>query len=52
MLSQLTRLTQGLKQSSADFDNNLIQQGLFHEFDSLCSELATSDKCCHSDTQS
>ena len=50
MSSQLTRLTQGLKRSSADFDSNLIQQGLFHEFDSLCSELATSDKCHHSDT--
>ena len=51
MSSQLTRCTRGLKRSSADFDSNLIQQGLFHEFDSLCSELATSDKCRHSDTR-
>ena len=51
MSQTLARIKQALKWSSTDFDSNLIHHGLFHEFDSLWSELASATTFRHSDTQ-
>ena len=50
MSSKLHRFRRALKQSSADFNANLIHHGQFHEFESLTSELSTTDRRHHSDT--
>ena len=50
MLLKLLHFCRALKQSSADFNANLIHHGQFHEFESLTSELSTVDKRRHSDT--
>ena len=50
MSSKLLCFWRALKQSSADFNANLIHHGQFHEFESITSELSSTDKCRHSDT--
>ena len=50
MLSKLLHFHRALKRSSADFNANVIHHGQFHEFESLTSELSSTDKCHHSDT--
>ena len=51
MSSKLHRFCRALKRSSADFNANLIHHGQFHEFESLTSELSTTDRRHHSDTR-
>ena len=48
--SKLLHFCRALKQSSADFNANLIHHGHFNEFESLTSELSSTDKRHHSDT--
>ena len=50
MSLKLLHFHRALKQSFADFNANLIHHGQFHEFESLISELSSTDKCCYSDT--
>ena len=50
MSLKLIHFHRALKQSSVDFNANLIHHGQFHELDSLTSELSSTDKRHHSDT--